>query len=759
MFEIKFTGMKRVMMCCLILVSLCSRAQVRISGKVTGSRGEPLKGVSISIRDSYDGATSDASGQYEFTTSEKGNHILEATVLGYRTYQQDVVLGPDSLHINIALKEEITELKAVVISAGTFEASDQKRASALTPLDIVTTASANADITSALKTLPGTQEVGESEGLFVRGGTAEESKIFIDGTLVNKFFYTSEPELATRGRFNPFLFKGTIFSSGGYSALYGQALSSILLLESIDLPERTSADVGISYLGVNGGIQKLSRDKKSSWGVTYAYTNLAAAFGIIKQKQDYFRIPVLNEGDANFRIKTSPTGMLKYFGSFTTTNLGLRNQDVDSLPMKDAFGLRNLYMYHNLSWKESLGKGWKVNTGVSYSNNRDDISDAFEDPAHEKQQLSDSLYAYKNFQVANRDHYFNGKIVIEKKLQHLSAIRFGTEYNYSNEKTTYTQYDGTAYPQAVRENLWAAFAETDVYLTNDIAAKIGVRAEHSALLDQWNIAPRVSLAYKFRDNSQLSLAYGIFYENPDRKYLPSIDKLDFSRATHYILQYQKIADQRTFRAEVFYKKYQDLYKTGLNAYGGLTAINNQGFGDAKGIEFFFRDKKTIPNLDYWISYSYLDTKRDFLNYPFEIVPPFATKHTASLVVKKFVTPLKTQFNASYTFATGRPYYDINYDYATNGYKIFDQGHTRDYNNLSLSVNYIPDIGKTNARRFTVLVLSVSNVLGFNNVYTYNYSFNNQHKVAVTPPSKRFVYLGCFISFGIDRSQDEINNHL
>ena len=78
----------------------------------------------------------------------------------------------------------MTELKAVVISAGTFEASDQKRASALNPIDIVTTASANGDITSALKTLPGTQQVGESEGLFVRGGTASESKIFIDGTLV-----------------------------------------------------------------------------------------------------------------------------------------------------------------------------------------------------------------------------------------------------------------------------------------------------------------------------------------------------------------------------------------------------------------------------------------------------------------------------------------------------------------------------------------------------------------------------------------------
>lgn len=752
--------MYRLWILLFLVISTCVKAQVNISGKTTDSHNKALPGISISIQNSYDGTTSDSLGNYSFTTSEKGVHILQGSSSGYKSFDQNININGTSLHINIYLKEEITELKAVVISAGTFEASDQKRASALNPIDIVTTASANGDITNAIKTLPGTQQVGESEGLFVRGGTATETKIFIDGTLVNNFFYSSEPELATRGRFNPFLFKGTIFSSGGYSALYGQALSSVLLLESIDLPEKTSADFGISYLAANAGIQKLSKNKKSSWGITYGYTNLSLVYNLIKQKFDYFHVPVIQEGDANFRIKTSATGILKYFGSFSTTNVGFRSQDVDSLNMKDAFGLKNRYMYHNLSWKEKIGHGWKLNTGASYSTNHDDISDEFQDGDNKKQSLTnDPLYANKNFNLVNKGQYVNAKIVFEKKLFNLSAVRFGSEYNYSNEKTTYIQYDGTQYPETVTENLFAGFAETDVYLTNDIAAKIGGRVEHSQLLDKWSVAPRISVAYKFPNNSQFSLAYGIFYEDPERKYLPSINQLHFAQAAHYILQYQKITNQRTFRTEIFYKKYNDLFKTGLTSYGTFTAINNNGFGDAKGIEFFWRDKKTIKNVDYWISYSYLDTKRDFLNYPFAIEPSFATKHTASLVVKKFITNLKTQFNGSYTFATGRPYYDINFDNNTNAFKIFDKGHTKDYNSLSLSVNYLPSIGKTNAKSFTVIVLSVTNVLGANNVYTYNYSANGQNKVAVTPPSKRFLYLGCFVSLGIDRTQDAIDNHL
>ncbi len=69
----------------------------------------------------------------------------------------------------------------VTISAGSFEASDEKKNTVLKPLDIVTTAGANADIVSALKTLPGAQQVGEKEGLFVRGGTGYETQTFIDG--------------------------------------------------------------------------------------------------------------------------------------------------------------------------------------------------------------------------------------------------------------------------------------------------------------------------------------------------------------------------------------------------------------------------------------------------------------------------------------------------------------------------------------------------------------------------------------------------
>ncbi|MBC7868088.1 MAG: TonB-dependent receptor [Gloeobacteraceae cyanobacterium ES-bin-316] len=752
--------MKFFFLILLIAASQYSFGQSAIKGKLTDTKNKPLAGASISIKDSYDGTTTDSLGGFSFSTTEKGNFVLEVTLSGYSSYTKNITLDGSAIILNIAIKELITELNAVVITAGSFEASDKKKGTVLTPLDIVTTASAEGDITGALKTLPGTQQVGETGGLFVRGGSAAEAKIYIDGNLVNNFFYSSLPGIASRGRFNPFLFKGTIFSAGGYSALYGQALSSALILESTDLPEKTEASLALSIIGVGGGIQKLAKDKKSSWGLTYNYANLGPAFAIIKQKQDYYINPVFHDGDANFRVKTKKGGMLKYYGYWSTSKVGYRTNDIDSAVLKNAFELDNFNTYQNINLKENIGNGWKLISGLSFSTNKDDISNELQDASNIKQVITNPIgYAFKNFGLLSKTYYAQARLVAEKKLQGLNTLRFGSDYFYSNEKSTYTLFDGTQYSTAIKDNLYAAFAETDFYISKDIAAKVGTRVEHSKLVDKWNIAPRISLAYKLKNNSQASFAYGIFYQNPETVYQPAATGSGYAKATHYILQFQRITGLRSFRTELFYKKYDNLFKTGTDNFNRQVAINNDGSGYAKGIEFFWRDKKTIKNMDYWVSYSFLDTKRDYLNFPSSMEPNFAARHTTSLVVKKFVLPWKTGFNAAYNFATGRPYYNLRYDNVQDKYVVADAGRTISYNNLGFSVNYLPNLGKQNKKAFIVWVLSVSNVLGQTQVFNYSYGSVTGNKQPIGPTSKRFAYIGCFISFGVDRTQDAINNNL
>jgi len=90
-------------------------------------------------------------------------------MVGFKTIEEPVLLNGSRVEINASMKEQLDELKAVTVTAGSFAAGDSKRGTVLTSLDVATTAGSNADITAALKNFAGTQQIGEQAGLFVRG--------------------------------------------------------------------------------------------------------------------------------------------------------------------------------------------------------------------------------------------------------------------------------------------------------------------------------------------------------------------------------------------------------------------------------------------------------------------------------------------------------------------------------------------------------------------------------------------------------------
>jgi len=724
-----------------------SFSQTKITGKVT-FKNKGIGEINVTLKNTYDGATTDSDGNFSFETSEKGNQILTFTHPKYNEVQKPIVIEDKDVSVNTELKEQINEIDAVVISAGSIEASDRKRATALlTPIDIYTTAGADGQISSALTYLPGVQKVGETEGLFVRGGTGTETKIFMDGSLINNYFSSSVPGIAGRDRFNTSLFKGNIFSSGGYSALYGQALSGALMLESVDLPDQSSYDFGVSPIFLSGGFQKLSDNKNYSYGATLGYSNLNLIQKIFNFNTNFIDAPQGLNGDANFRIKTKSGGFFKYYGMFDTNKMGVKTESLEPGYDFALVRLKGENTYHNLSFKQKFGK-YLFNTSASYSYNQSDLNFSTETNQIESEKT----------ELLNDGNYINFKAVIDRKINKISALRGGFELNYANEKLNFGEVN-----KNYRDLISSGFVETDLGFSNNLSAKIGVRAENSSYLNKNSLAPRFALAYRLAKDWTTSFAYGLFFQNPESKYINSSANLDFQKSQHYIFQVQRSTEGRSLRFEAFYKKYDELIKTqnivpNSNQNQQVqTAFNNNGSGFAKGIEVFWRDKKTFENIDYWISYSFLDSKRNFLNYPVSLKPSFAAEHTLSVVAKRFIPEWKTGVNLSYTYAKGRPYYDIVTQNDVN--IIRNEGRLKDYNALNLSFNYLPNLGKKDSKAFTIFVLSISNILGNKNVYGYNFSQNGSRNSAVVPPVNTFVFVGMFISFGVDKTQDAINNNL
>ena len=707
--------MKRQIFCILFsLLGLNTFSQTVITGKITQEKGEPMPGASVYLQGTYDGTSTDENGHFILKTTKKGPFNLLAGFMGFEQVSRKVELKGDTVRLDIQLKEAFNQLDAVTITAGAFEASDKRRAVTITPLDMVTTAGARGDVYGALQSLPGTTTNGESGRLFVKGGDSEESQTYIDGSLVYVPYNSSAPNISTRGRFNPFMFKGMVFSTGGYSAEYGQALSSVLLLNTKDMPTEDQLDLSFMSIGVEAAGTKLWKDGAVTGSFTY--NNLAPYMKITPQNYDWIHAPETGTGEVSIRQKTGKTGMFKFYSSYKKSNFIINQENLEQGGSTFEYKLANDNYFMNASWNGQLSEKWLMTSAASFTNNFDDI--LYDQTIVGKKTIGTHL---KNV----FSHLFTDKF----------TLKFGGEL-FAKTYSQNVQMPAEIHDNSFTNNLITGFTEAQVYASSKFVTRIGARVEYSDYLKNATLSPRLSTAYKVSDKSQFSLAYGWFYQNPLDDYLLYTHQLNPERADHYTFSYQSSLNDRTFRVELYYKDYKDLVKINGSAFYLPSSYSNTGSGYAKGLDLFWRDNKTIKNGDYWISYSYLDTRRDYRNFPVEAIPTFASKHNLSVVYKHWIGSLRTLVSVNYKYSSPRVYNDPNSP-VFNGEKMLP------YRSLDLSCSFL-------YRRNIIFYGAVTNLLGFKNEFGRRYadtpdSGGNYPSVAIAPSSNRFYVVACFIT--------------
>jgi hypothetical protein len=697
------------------LICQIALAQTALNGVVVDEKNTVIPGASVILIGTFKGTVTDSTGHFSLDNiTPKDTLRLKISSLGFNPEEKIILYGSLRNLIIVVLKEQVSILQDVIISAGSFEASDEKKSTILKPFDIATIPTASPDAFKGVEQLPGTSKVGEREGLFVRGGDANETKAVIDGMIVQDPFFSSVPGVAQKGRFSPLMFKGTSFSTGGYSAQYGQALSSVLLLKSQDVAQASSSTIVLSTPGIVGNLTR--KWDNTSLALNANYQNLKPSFYINKQNFDYDHAPEGGGGNIIFRAQGKKDGLFKLYTSYQLNNVSLRIHNPSLAGDDVRYRLDNKNLYVNSTYSLPVSN-WVLNTGISFSRNNDDV-------------------IYDSLNITNGNSRSQGRVVL------VSSLGKRTEF-YIGSELQYVHYRNSANPSnyALDDLLIGNFIEMEFYAGNKIAARVGLRNEVSNTLNSTNLAPRLSVAYVFNPYAQISACYGNFYQLPAETYLFTNQALKFEKASHYIINYQVVKNDRTFRIEAYYKDYRNLVKEPANevyqpfVYGRIASgdTNNDGIGYAKGIDLFWYDRTSIRRLDYWLSYSYLDTKRFYQNYPVEAMPPFAAHHNASVVVKYSIP--KTTFNLGFTynFTSGRPYYNPSHQFLTD--------KTPAMHNLIFSGNY-SWFYKTN---LIALFAYVDNILGIKNIYGYYFSQDGTQRYTITPPAYRSIYAGINIT--------------
>ena len=718
--------MKIISTLAFFLITIFGFSQTTISGKVVDGKNVPVANANVYIEGTYDGGSSNEQGDFKFTTAAIGNQTLIVSFLVYET-SKTVIDVSNFQNKSIKLRESVTSLDAVIITAGNLEAGDKSRVSVLKPLDIVTTAGSAGNIIAALQTLPGTQSVGEDGRLFVRGGEADETQTFVDGIRVAQPYGASTNNLPTRGRFSPFLFSGISFSTGGYSAEYGEALSSVLLLNTQDEPDQNKTDIALMTVGL--GVGNTQKWKKSSLSVNTSYINLAPYQAAVPQAVDWNSPFQSLSGESVYRYNFA-NGIFKLYAAFDASKFDINQENINYTD-KIRIDLKNNNFYLNSSYKGNFGTNWQITTGLSFSYSQNKIGINTDD-------------------LQNEENAAHLKLKLRKTISDRLKLTFGSDYFITNFNEDFTPNASARLTSGYNNSIAAIFTEADIFFSKKFAAKVGVRASNNSLLNENNVSPRISLAYKIAKSSQFAFAYGDFNQTPNANYIKysKTNTFESEKASHYILNFQYSKDKQTFRAETYFKDYSNLVKFNTPTAQYNSVFTNNGSGYAKGLDLFWRDGKSIKNLEYWVSYSYIDTERNYKNFSTQATPSFVADHSLSLVTKYWISDWKSQIGFTNSFSSGRPYNNPNE-------AKFMNGKTKSYNNLSFNWAYLLSQQK-------ILYFSVSNVIGTQNVFGYEYANNPNssgvyNRKEIIPTADRFFFVGFFWTISNDKKENQLKN--
>lgn len=257
-----------------------------IYGKVIDDRDNVVELVNIAVLGTSYGTTSGIRGQYEL---ELPSDTLLEVVFSFIGYKQEKVSirleAGEKRKLDVVMESVSATLPEAVISDRQINSSSVTRLDAR-EISLVPSSSAGG-VEDLVKTLPGVSSTNELSSQYnVRGGNFDENLIYINGIEIYKPFLVGSGQQEGMSIINPRLVSNIDFSAGGFSAEYGDKLSSALDI-SYKKPMLSSASLSLSFLGAETHAEGVAFKNKLSYLVGLRYKNNKYILGNMETKGSY----------------------------------------------------------------------------------------------------------------------------------------------------------------------------------------------------------------------------------------------------------------------------------------------------------------------------------------------------------------------------------------------------------------------------------------------------------------------------------------
>ncbi|WP_246043109.1 TonB-dependent receptor [Fodinibius saliphilus] len=726
---------QRFILTLLLLFPVITIAQqnASISGYISDAEtGETLISANFSLANSSKGTSTNTSGYYTLTDVSPGTYTVVATYIGFQRYEKEVKLeAGENLRLDIKLKPEDYQLEEVVVTSEREQ--EEKRNIGLAQVEtkfIKKVPSAfQADVFRSLQLLPGVKAASDfSSGLYIRGGSPDQTLILLDRTTV----YNPSHFFGFFSTFNPDAVKDVRLYKGGYPAKYGGRLGSVLTIFNKDGNRNEfKGSISLGMLASRAMVE--GPFKNGSYMLAVRRSTLEPVLAVLRNNidniPDSFYFLDIN-GKVNYDLNANNKFSLAFYSGIDDLSFPFANDANISL----NYGNQTLSTNWTHIFSDKLFSNFTL-TGSRYFNypSFNIASTPFK--------RSNNIYDFSlkgDFEyLPNNNHDISTGFWI-------GAMTLKLQDTFDNQDT-FSSRIHTQYGSWYLQDKWT--------LSDQWSITPGLRLNAFSEGNYIRLEPRFSLEYKPTNQIRLQAAYGRY-----NQFLTLISNEAFSGfdvwlttdsgvppsyGDQYVIGAKTIPwDGYGLDLEIYYRTMEDLFELDpfLPDQAGLPYqdIFRFGKGYAYGAELFF--DRRVGRLTGFLGYTFSLTRRKFPNFneplsangnPRFYPPKFDRIHDLTLVLEyKFNN--RWSATTSFNYSTGQAYTKplgrtAAFDFPTSGTSLnqlvvgrVNASRLPDYNRLDISFSRKGTFFGNGEAEWQFQLI---NVYSRRNVWFYNYDLD------------------------------------
>ncbi|MDR8392733.1 TonB-dependent receptor [Aliifodinibius sp. S!AR15-10] len=712
---------------------LLAQQTASVSGYVSDSQnGETLIAANVALEGTKKGTSTNTSGYYTITNVQPGAYNLVVSYIGYQSYSQKVSLEPgENLRLDIELTPQGVQMDEIVVESEVDKEEQRNIGVAQVQTELIKEVPSvfEADVFRSVQLLPGVKAASDfSSGLYIRGGSPDQTLILLDRTTV----YNPTHFFGFFSTFNPDAVKDVRLYKGGYPAEYGGRLGSVLTIYNKDGNRNEfsgSASVGLlaSRFSIEGPF------KKGSYMLAVRRSTLEPLLAALRQSQDnipesfYFL-------DLNGKVNVDADPNNKFSLAFYSGIDNLLFPFSEDASIKLNYGNQTVSSTWTHIFSNKVFSHFTV-TGSRYFN------------------FPSFNIATTPFERSNNIYDFSVKGDIEYHPNDRHSVSTGIWSGIMTLKVQDT-FDGEdTFSSRIQSNYLSVYAQDEWAITNQLDLTAGLRLNGFSEGNYWKLAPRLSLEYRPIEEIRLQAAYGRY-----NQFLTLISNEAFSGFDTWLTTDNGVqpayGDQYVLGAktqpwegygidmELYYRTMEDLFD--LNPFipdvAGLdyAELFRFGTGYAYGVELKF--ERQIGRLTGFMGYTFSVSRRKYPGFNTPVgkpqnarffPPKYDRKHDVNLVMNYRLSE-RWKASAVFNYSTGQAYTKplgrtLAFDYPTESQPL-DVLVIGKVNASRLPAYHRLDVGFTRSGSFFGLgdaqwQFQLINVYSRRNIWFYNYDFD------------------------------------